>query len=413
MLFDFKLPDIGEGVHEGTILEWKCALGDSVQEGDILAVVETDKVVAEIPSPRCGFIRKLGPAPGKTIRVGDILARIEIEGQEGQSVSVVGNLESSASELIGASREGMQRDRETHQDSEQKVKATPVARRLAAVEGIELSTLQGNGPAGRILKEDILRELQSRQSGDGRQNSPGSLRVTTAANDPSGPETLSTLRKAVARNLETSWKIPAALVHDFAVVDDLVEARRSLNRDAEKTAYPSLSFLPFFIKAAAASLKEYPLLNSWYGEKDQSLNPRDDINIGFALDSADGLVVPVIEAADRLSLSEIQEQINLRRKESSTRNLQLESLRGGTFTVSNYGSIGGTYGRPMILPPQVAILGLGRIHQAPIAKEGELAVGTILPLSFVFDHRVCDGAYAVRFLNSFIELVTKPLRILR
>lgn len=413
MLFDFKLPDIGEGVHEGTILDWKCALGDSVHEGDILAVVETDKVVAEIPSPRSGIIRKLGPEPGKTIRVGETLARIEIAGQEGGSVSVVGDLESTSSGLIGASREGLQTGEKIHQDSEQKVKATPVARRLAAIEGIDLSTLQGNGPAGRVLKEDILRELRSRQSADRRQNSRGSLRGTGAANFPSEPATLSTLRKAVARNLEASWKIPAALVHDFAIVDDLVEARRSLNRDAEKTSYPGLSFLPFFIKAAAVSLKLYPLLNSWYRDEDQILDQRDEINIGFALDSAEGLVVPVIEAADRLSLSEIQEQIDLRREESSTRNLQLDVLRGGTFTVSNYGSIGGTYGRPMILPPQVAILGFGRIHQAPIAREGELAVGTILPLSFVFDHRVCDGAYAVRFLNTFIELVTKPIRILR
>jgi pyruvate dehydrogenase E2 component (dihydrolipoamide acetyltransferase) len=413
MLFDFKLPDIGEGVHEGTILEWRCALGDSVREGDILAVVETDKVVAEIPSPRSGIIRKLGPDPSNTIRVGETLARIEIEGLEEERVSVVGNLESSASELIGASREGMQSGQKIDHDSESKVKATPVARRLADVEGIELSTLQGNGPGGRILKEDILRELQSRRSIEHRQSSLSSVRGTGATNSPAGPGTLSTLRKAVARNLEASWRIPAALVHDFAVVDDLVQARSSLNRDAEKTSYPSLSFLPFFIKAAAMSLKQYPLLNSWYREEEQVLDQRDEINIGFALDSAEGLVVPVIEAADRLSLSEIQEQINLRREESSTRNLQLDVLRGGTFTVSNYGAIGGTYGRPMILPPQVAILGLGRIHQAPIAKEGELAVGTILPLSFVFDHRVCDGAYAVRFLNTFIDLVTKPIRILR
>jgi len=413
MLFDFKLPDIGEGVHEGTILEWKCAPGDSVQEGDILAVVETDKVVAEIPSPRSGTVRKLGPKPGETARVGDTLALIEIEGQEGESVSVVGNLQSSASELIGASREGMQAGEKIHRDSERKVKATPVARRLAAKKGIELSTLEGNGPAGRILKEDILRELRSRRPADHLQNPKGSMGGTSAANIPSEPATLSALRKTVARNLETSWKIPAALVHDFAVVDDLVEARRSLNRDAEKTSYPSLSFLPFFIKAAAVSLKQHPLLNSWYREEEQVLDQRDEINVGFALDSAEGLVVPVIEAADRLTLSEIQEQINLRREESSTRTLQLDVLRGGTFTVSNYGSIGGTYGRPMILPPQVAILGLGRIHQAPIAKGGELAVGTILPLSFVFDHRVCDGAYAVRFLNTFIELVTKPIRILR
>ncbi len=151
------------------------------------------------------------------------LALIEIEGQEGESVSVVGNLQSSASELIGASREGMQAGEKIHRDSERKVKATPVARRLAAKEGIELSTLEGNGPAGRILKEDILSELRSRRPADHLQNPKGSMGGTSAANIPSEPTTLSTLRKTVTRNLEASWKTPAALVHDFAVADDLVD----------------------------------------------------------------------------------------------------------------------------------------------------------------------------------------------
>jgi len=174
-----------------------------------------------------------------------------------------------------------------------------------------------------------------------------------------------------------------------------------------------LSYLPFFIKAAAVSVKQYPLLNAWYDEQRRTVQPQDAANIGFALDSEQGLVVPVVEGADRLTLSEIQELIDLRRSEAVKRELRIEYLRGGTFTVSNYGSIGGTYGRPMILPPQVAILGLGRIHQAPVAGEGRLTVAAILPLSLVFDHRVCDGFYAVRFLNRFIELVRKPIRILR
>jgi len=160
-------------------------------------------------------------------------------------------------------------------------------------------------------------------------------------------------------------------------------------------------------------VKQYPLLNAWYDEQRQTVDPQDVANIGFALDSEQGLVVPVVDGADRLSLSEIQELIDLRRGEAASRDLRVEHLRGGTFTVSNYGSIGGTYGRPMILPPQVAILGLGRIHQAPVAEDGQPAVATILPLSFVFDHRVCDGSYAVRFLNRFIELVSEPIRILR
>ena len=419
MLYDFKLPDIGEGVHEATILEWKRAVGDSVKEGDVLAVVETDKVVAEIPSPRSGVIRKLGAEPDRLIRVGEILAQIEIADGRGdgtltESASVVGTVEISSSTLLEASLEGVsggssagRTETATTPKADRKLKATPVARRLAAREGIDLASLQGSGPSGRILKEDILGEIESRDNGNTRVNSgreaPQRLR----------PQQLSTLRRTVVRNLEASWRISAAVVHDFAVVDELVEARAALNRDSESSPHPKLSFLPFFIKTAAVSVRQYPLLNAWYDEGRQIVDPQEEANIGFAMDTEQGLVVPVVERADRLTLSEIQELVDLRRSAAAKRDLRIEDLRGGTFTVSNYGSIGGTYGRPMILPPQVAVLGLGRIHQAPVAREGQLAVATILPLSFVFDHRVCDGSYAVRFLNRFIELVSKPIRILR
>jgi len=434
MLYDFKLPDIGEGVHEATILEWRTAAGDTVEEGDVMAVVETDKVVAEIPSPRSGVIRKLGAKPGQSIQVGEILARIEVTGTEeggsGESTSVVGTVQSSSSTLLEASIEGVPAASSAGRSegraqtastgtAERKLKATPVARRLAAKEGIELASLQGSGPSGRILKEDILGEIQSRGNGNnragGRSTAPPATRPIRGEMDreETGPQQLSTLRRTVARNLEASWRIPAAVIHDFAVVDELVDARSALNQGPESSSHPKLSYLPFFIKAAAVSVKQYPLLNAWYDEQRQTVDPQDVANIGFALDSEQGLVVPVVDGADRLSLSEIQELIDLRRGEAASRDLRVEHLRGGTFTVSNYGSIGGTYGRPMILPPQVAILGLGRIHQAPVAEDGQPAVATILPLSFVFDHRVCDGSYAVRFLNRFIELVSEPIRILR
>jgi pyruvate dehydrogenase E2 component (dihydrolipoamide acetyltransferase) len=429
MLYDFKLPDIGEGVHEATILEWKRAVGDTVEEGDVLAVVETDKVVAEIPSPRSGVIRKLGAEPEQLIQVGEILAQIEISGEEEESTptesaSVVGTVESSSATLLAASLEGLPGGSSVGRSegragnasagkAGQRLKATPVARRLAAMEGVDLASLQGSGPSGRILKEDILGEIDSRGNGNNHLKSSGMApqRFQPSPRETS-PHQLSTLRRTVVRNLEASWRIPAAEIHDFAVVDELVEARAALNRDSESSPHPKLSFLPFFIKAAAVSVKQYPLLNAWYDEERQTVDPQDAASIGFALDTEQGLVVPVVEGADRLTLSEIQELINRRRSEAANRDLRIEHLRGGTFTVSNYGSIGGTYGRPMILPPQVAILGLGRIHQAPVAKEGQMAVATILPLSFVFDHRVCDGSYAVRFLNTFIELLSKPIRIL-
>jgi pyruvate dehydrogenase E2 component (dihydrolipoamide acetyltransferase) len=421
MLFDFKLPDIGEGVHEATILEWKCAPGDAVQEGDILAVAETDKVTAEIPSPRSGVIRRLGAEAGTSIEVGATFAQIETAGPGDEGGSVVGRLESTSS-MLESSPEGKPPPAapQNGNNRNRKVKATPVARRLAAQEDIDLATLTGSGPAGRILKDDILRALGGNREeppqarGPSASSRPSQRPAATDGRDaPGGARELSTLRKTMARNLEASWKIPAALVHDFTVVDDLVETRRSLNRDAETTSYPRMSYLPFFIKAAAVSLRSYPLLNSWYDEETQVLETHRAINVGFAVDSREGLVVPVIAGADNLSLSEIQQLIDQRREAATNRSLSIESLRGGTFTVSNYGSIGGTYGRPLLLPPQVAILGIGKIHKAPVVVDGELAAATILPLSLVFDHRACDGAYAVRFLNRFIELVSKPIRILR
>jgi len=437
MLYDFRLPDIGEGVHEATVLEWKRAVGDAVEEGEVLAAVETDKVVAEIPSPRSGVIRKLGARAEQSIQVGEILAQIEIQtadqGISGESASVVGSVESSA-RLLEASSEGVAGDSPAGSSTtpdkgrtsttssgktEPKPKATPVARRLAAMEGIDFASIQGSGPSGRILKDDILSEIDSRgngtkglSSGGTATRGPGSTPSDMAPPGIRG-EQLSTLRRTVAQNMEASWQIPAAVIHDFAVVDDLVESRAALNREAGSSPLPKLSFLPFFIKAAAVSVKHYPVLNAWYDSERQVVEPQDAANIGFALDTDQGLTVPVIEEADKLSLSEIQELVNRRREEAANRNLRIEHLRGGTFTLSNYGSIGGTYGRPLILPPQVAILGLGRIHQAPVAREGRLEVATILPLSLVFDHRVCDGSYAVKFLNHFIELVSKPIRILR
>ena len=403
MLFEFKLPDIGEGVHEATVLEWKRAVGDAVEEGEVLAVVETDKVTAEIPSPRAGVIRSLGAQAGQSVGVGEVLARIEIVEEGG--ATVVGSVESSSTTLLEPSREGIGSAEysRVEQDSpeagkppppsSQPLRATPVARRIAAMEGIDLSSLRGSGPSGRILKADILEEIDSRRNGTRRR--------------------LSTLRRTAARNLETSWRIPAVVIHEFTAIDELVQARRVLNGDARGSDSPKLSYLPFFIRAAAVALKQYPLLNAWYDEQAQTVDPQDAANVGFALDSDQGLVVPVIEEADRLSLSEIQERINLRRSQASDRNLRIEHLRGGTFTVSNFGSIGGVYGRPMIVPPQVAVLGIGRIHQAPIARDGEPVVATVLPLSLVFDHRVCDGAYALGFLNSFMELAREPIRFLR
>jgi len=411
-LYEFRFPDIGEGIHEGQVLEWKHAPGDHVAEGEILALVETDKVVAEIPSPKDGILRERGAETGQTIQVGQVLARIETgagAGDGGEHLaqdvleggvaapwpgadrgSVVGRLDSGSEAVLPPSREAPAPAWEAPSPpaGNAKVLASPAARKLAATLGIELTDLAGTGPAGRVLKEDILRSAAV------------------------GLQRLSTLRRSLARNMERSWQIPAAVVHEQTVVDDLVALRHSLNQDAAGEDSPALSYLSFFLKVAALALRRYPLLNSLYYPEQDAFETPGEINIGFALDSEAGLVVPVIRRVDTLTLGEIQEQINRRRAEAAQRTLDLAALRDGTFTVSNYGSIGGLHGRPLILPPQVAILGIGRIHAAPAVRDGVVVAAQQLPLSLVFDHRLVDGAYAAGFLRLLMSLLSAPHRLI-
>jgi pyruvate dehydrogenase E2 component (dihydrolipoamide acetyltransferase) len=396
LLYEFRFPDIGEGIHEGRLLEWRCRAGDRVREGEVLAVVETDKVVAEMPSPKSGLVRELGAQPGDTIRVGQALVRLELDEPEEQAVgAIVGHLE-DGSELLPESFEGRAPAAAPAPAPERRIQATPLARHLAAELGIDLGTVRGSGPGGRVTRADLLqaarRDRREERAGDGLSR-------------------LSATRLAIARTMEQSRLIPTALIHDFAVVEELASLRRALNEEAEAARRPRLSFLPFFLKAAALGLRRFPLLNAHYLPELESTRVLAEVNIGIAVDGPEGLVVPVIRGADTLSLRELQAEIDRLGAEAAGRTLRLEALRGGGFTLTNFGSLGGTYGRPLILPPQVAILGTGRVHQAPVAEEGRVRAALVLPLSLAFDHRVLDGAYAARFLRFFMETISKPYRL--
>ena len=204
-----------------------------------------------------------------------------------------------------------------------------------------------------------------------------------------------------------SQQIPAAVVHDYVPVDELVKVRSSLNRESETGR---LSFMAFFVKLTAFALREFRLLNAtFHPEREaEEIEIHESINIGVAVDSENGLMVPLIHDADALSVRQIQARILDLAAKTRERTIGLQDLKGGTFTVTNYGSFGGTYARPLILPPQVAILGIGRIQETPIVREGSVVPATILPLSLVFDHRVLDGAYAARFLSRFMHLAAHP-----
>lgn len=451
MIYEFRFPDIGEGVHEGIVLEWRRSPGDRVSQGDVLALVETDKVAAEIPSPADGTLVSRGVEEGATIEVGQVLASLEVAeepaagspapaaaqapeppaaapaplavpaeavpepagdagARAGQPAAIVGRLEAGGGTVLPPSTEGrpsLAVVSPAAGEADRKVKASPLARRLAAQKQIDLRRLRGTGPEGRVLKADILREAQA---AEGR-----SAAAAEAVPEVGRLTPLSQLRRTLARNMEKSWQIPAALVQDSTAVDELVRARELINAGSggeTQLAGIRLTFLPFFLKAAALALGEFPLLNSlYYPEKESYLESRE-INVGIALDTPRGLLVPVIRGVERLSLTELQQRIDDLKRQAAEQTLQVAYLRGGTFTVTNYGSVGGSYGRPLIFPPQVAILGIGRIAEAPLAREGQLVSGRVLPLSLVFDHRVVDGVYAARFLSRFMRLVSEPYTLL-
>ncbi len=274
-----------------------------------------------------------------------------------------------------------------------------MARKLAARQGIDLAGVHGTGPGGRVLRKDIA-------AANGRPPAAG-------ARSAGRVQPLSTLRRALASNMERSNAIPSAVIHELVPVEELVALRRALNEGrGGEGQEPRLSYLPFFLKFAALALREYPLLNAAYHPERQEVEQFGEVNLGVAVDTEEGLAVPVIRRADGLSLPQLQAEVDRLAAAARGRTLRLEELRGGTFTLTNYGAFAGLYARPLILPPQVAILGLGRIHEQPVARGGAWAAVPHLPLSLVFDHRVLDGVYAARFLRRFMDLAARPQELL-
>jgi pyruvate dehydrogenase E2 component (dihydrolipoamide acetyltransferase) len=396
-LFEFRFPDIGEGLTEGTIVELRTAPGSHVKPGDALAVVETDKVVTEMPSPVDGIVEELPISKGQVVKVGQIVARIRTARLAEDEATVVGKLDMTSGGILPPSREhtGAAAAAKASDAARaaapagKKVRASPVARRLAAAEGIDLAGLAGTGPGGRILRTDVA--ARARAAG------------TRGAG--SGARKLSTLRLAIASAMEKSQAIPAAAVHDFTIVEELLALRRDMNESsAEK-----VGLLAFFVKAAATALVDFPLLSSTYAPERKAYETFPAPSIGVAVDTEEGLVVPVVREPAGLSVPLIHAEIVRLTERARARTLLLEEIRGGSFTISNFGSFSGVYGNPMILPPQVGILGIGRVHEQPVVKQGAIVPAHVLPISLVVDHRLIDGVYACKFLARFMELVSKPL----
>lgn len=424
MRFEFRFPDIGEGIREGTLVKWLVNVGDKVEEGQSLAEVETDKVTTEIPSPRSGKILELKFEEGDTIEVEEVFVIIETEGQgqepveaqshvvEEETAGVVGEVIAS-SELIPSSNELV--DDIKKQGQRNKVLATPVARKLAKDLGVDITTIKGTGPNGRVMKEDILKAKEELSKPVVLEKLPIEPVVEKIEKlDVQYPTEnikripLSRIRKTIAEQMVKSrFTIPHTTAMDEIDVTKLVEFRNRY-KDSLREEGINLTYLPFIIKAVIKALKEYPEFNSSYDEEHEELILKYFYHIGIATDTDRGLMVPVLRDADKKSILELAKEIEDLTNRAKENKAELHELKGSSFTITNYGSIGGYFGIPIINYPESAILGLGRIVKKPIVKDDEIVVAHVLPLSLSYDHRIIDGASGARFLNLIGELLSNP-----
>ncbi|HEY8364714.1 MAG TPA: dihydrolipoamide acetyltransferase family protein [Haloplasmataceae bacterium] len=418
-MLDFKFADIGEGIHEGQILKWMVQVGDTVKEGQTLCLVETDKVNAEIPSPIDGKIVKIFPQVGDTIQVGDVLVQIADENENVSKTANVQELSDNTNELtkendnesagvigeIEVSSEVI----ESSEETPKKVLATPVARKLAKDLGVDINKIKGSGIQGRIMKEDIYRASETKTE---QINKPQIEVPKLEYKEEVEKIKISKLRKTIAKNMTLSKTIiPHSTTLDEFDVTKLVQFRKEHKKKALDRNI-NLTYLPFIIKAVVLALKSYPVVNSSFDMDSEELIMKHYYNIGIAVDTDDGLIVPVIKNADKLGIFDIAKELQEIIEKTRNRTIALEKLQGGTFTITNYGAGGSAFGIPIIRYPEVAILGVGMITKKPVVENEDIVIRDLLPISLSYDHRVIDGGDAGRFLKVLREYLNDPMLLL-
>jgi 2-oxoglutarate dehydrogenase complex dihydrolipoamide succinyltransferase (E2) component len=390
--YEFKLPDIGEGVAEGEILKWLVKEGDLVKEDQSLVEVMTDKVNVQIPSPKDGRVAKTLVKEGEVVKVGQSIVVIDVAGDPSPVPAPVQQTSQPEQRTSSAPVQTVQTG------ASDRVLATPSTRRLARELGVDISLVKGSGPSGRVTDEDVKMKGQAPKP------------QTQSQNEERVP--LRGVRKVIAEKMANSSHVVARVTHvDEADVTELVLLREAFKGSAEKRGV-KLTFLPLVIKAVVPALKEFPYVNSSLDEKSSEIVLKKDYNLGIAADTEQGLLVPVVKSADRKDIFELSAEIEKLAGKARSGELGLEEVHGSTFTITNLGSVGGLFATPIVNYPEVAILGIHKIEKRPVIRDGKVEARDMMYLSLSFDHRVVDGAYAARFLNRVIETIEDPKRLL-
>ena len=442
---DFILPDIGEGIVECEIVKWNVAEGDEIEEDQAVVEVMTDKAVVEIPAKNAGTVHRLYYAQGDIAKVHSALFALEVAGEvtttsgtNDDSPSANNNASSVASQSSvntqtnGSSQQSAQIAPSKFSDGEYeppiaiegKVLASPAVRRVAREKNIDLSTVEGSGKKGRILKSDVL-NLQHSNVDTSSQNTSSSAPSSSTAEKGDLNSTSTVLKgsvrtekvrgiqAAMAKQMSASvYTIPHFTVSDELVMDNLMSLRKLLKPEFEAKNV-KLSFMPFFVKAMSLALNEFPVVNSQLNEDATEISYFADHNIGFAVDSKIGLLVPNIKRVQDLSLLDIAVQMQVIIEQARAGRVAGEHLKGGTISISNIGAIGGITATPVINKPEAAIVALGKTQKLPrFDDEGNVSAQNIMAVNWSGDHRIIDGATMVRFNNLWMSYLTQPEKML-
>ncbi len=426
MIIEFKLPELGENITTGDVVSVLVREGDVIAGNDGVLEVETEKSVVEIPCPHAGKIVKVQVAKGQTVQVGQTIFTLEVESE------IPTESESKPAPSAPAVEETTAAE---PTDSSATVPASPEARRLARELKVDIAQVQGTGKNGRITVEDIrtaatASEMPEEETPEAPQETPQEASQGIPAqrgtrepavppgelgNDAFGPvrrEHLSMIRRTIAAHMvKSASTIPHVTLFDDADVTELERIRKSIP-PAYLGPTVKLTAMPFVMKSVALALRQHPVLNASLDEEKEEIIFKQYINLGVAIDTPRGLVVPTIRNVDQMGVLQIARELTLLAARTRSGEFSVDELRGGTFTISNLGATGGVHGTPIINHPEVAILLLGRSRWLLGVHEGKIEGRLMIPLSLSFDHRVIDGAAAGKFLNDVIDYLQSPGKLL-
>ncbi len=381
-LFTVTLPDIGEGVVEGEVIEWLKAVGTAVAQDEPVVIIMTDKATVELPAPYPGIVARHYVEPGAIAKLNKPLYDIDVEGDIPEQATIKERKEVAAKKSSSA-------------EHAEGIKALPKTRHLAKELGIDLASIRGTGPDGRINVHDLKRPLATATHFDGDSEVP-----------------LLGVKGAMAKKMaESKREIPHFSYFEQAEATRLVQLRENVSRAAAEAGI-HLTYMPFFIRALSMTITKFPEMNSSLEEKKLTIHKPHHIGIAMAM--PEGLIVPVLKNVDQMNLETIIRSYDALVKKAKSKSLTPNEMKEGTITMSNYGVLGGggRWATPIINPPEVAILGLARIHKGPFIKEDQITVKELLNVSWSFDHRVIDGSMGAQIAHFYTQLLQNPALLL-